>query len=92
MNTITLIGTIGALIILVAFTLNQKHIWKDTYLAYDLCNFVGGILLIIYAFLLESYPFVVLNLVWTTISIKDVVADIKRDKKNYRGFFSKWTK
>lgn len=75
-----IIGTLGALFILVAFILNQTHKWKDNELRYDLTNLAGSILLVVYAYLLKSYPFLVLNFVWLVVSLRDVVNDVKRKK------------
>ena len=79
-QTIQIIGSIGALLILVGFVMNQTHKWKDTSLKYDLINFLGGILLVLYAYLFKSYPFLVLNFVWMVVSLKDVFNDIKTKK------------
>jgi hypothetical protein len=94
MTYVTILGTFGALIILVAFILNQTHKWKDDYLIYDLFNVIGSVLLIIYAFILSSYPFIILNLVWGGLSLRDVILDIKRDyrRKGSKSFIHKWLK
>ncbi len=73
----TLVGTFGAFLILIAFILNQFHIWKDTDFKYDLLNFLGSLLLVTYALLLKSYPFIILNTVWGLISLKDLITKIK---------------
>ncbi len=73
-ETITLlIGISGAAIILVAFLLNQLNKWKNDSFIYDFANFIGSLLLVIYAILLSSYPFLILNGVWAAFSLKDVV-------------------
>lgn len=93
MGQTTIIGTLGALIILIAFVLNQLEKWKDDYLIYDVFNFVGGVLLIIYAVILSSYPFAVLNFVWAALSLRDVFLDVKRSSKvGGKGFYRKWLK
>ncbi len=73
MNTTTLIGTAGALLIVIAFVMGQLHKWRDTSFVYDFVNLVGSALLIWYAWILKSYPFIVLNLVWLAVSFKDVL-------------------
>lgn len=89
----TLIGTLGALLILIAFTMNQMHKWKNDYLIYDLINLIGSGLLIIYAAILKSYPFLVLNGVWAFLSLRDVVIDFKKNSESRRkNFFQKWLK
>ena len=93
MDTAIIIGTSGALIILIAFIMNQIKKWRDDYLIYDFFNFMGSLLLVIYAVILSSYPFLVLNLIWAAVSFRDILVDFKRNKMSERrGFFSKWTK
>lgn len=67
------IGIIGAAIILFAFVLNQFGIWETTDFKYDLVNLIGGGLLVWYAIQIESWPFIVLNGVWTAVSLRDVI-------------------
>lgn len=76
-----IIGLVGMFLILSAFILNQVHIWKDTYLKYDIFNAVGSLLLIIYSALILSYPFLILNLVWFVVSIRDVIFDVNKIEK-----------
>ena len=83
MMSITLaIGIAGMLLILVAFFLNQIHVWRDTDFIYDFFNFIGGGLLVFYAYLINSWPFLFLNIVWTLVSIREVYLDIKVKKKH----------
>lgn len=88
------IGSLGAALILIAFVLGQTHVWKDTYLSYDLMNAIGAILLIIYAWIGAAWPFVVLNFVWALVSLRDVVIDLKRNAQKSRaiGSWDKWMK
>ena len=79
MNTI--IGSTGATLILIAFILEQTHRWKDTSLKYDLVNLVGSVLLIIYAILLRSWPFLILNTVWALVSLRDCWNDVRKTKR-----------
>lgn len=78
MNITEIIGASGAGLILIAFILEQTHRWKDTDLKYDAVNLLGSALLIAYAVLLGSYPFLVLNGVWALLSLRDVIVDLKR--------------
>jgi len=73
MNFETIVGVVGATCILVAFILNQMGKWSKDSFSYDLVNTIGSLILIIYAYLLLSYPFLVLNSVWFFISAKDLV-------------------
>ncbi len=78
MNITEIIGASGATLILIAFIFEQTHRWKDTDLKYDAVNLLGSVLLIAYAVLLHSYPFLVLNGVWVIVSLRDVIVDLKR--------------
>ncbi len=81
MDFTTILGIVGAIFILVAFILEQKKIWNSEMLKYDLVNFIGSAILVVYGILIKGYPFVVLNLVWALVSLNDVVADIIRNNK-----------
>jgi len=65
--------------ILVGFIKNEYHQWSEDDLIYDAVNAFGSLLLILYAYMLNSWPFIILNLVWFLISFRDMFADIKRD-------------
>lgn len=85
-----IIGSTGAGIILIAFVLNQIHRWQDTYLIYDLCNAVGSLMLVHYAWVGHSWPFLVLNGVWAAVSLRDCVIDLQRNSQRTGGFWEKW--
>ena len=71
-----IIGIIGATIILIAFFMNQIGKWKTDDLVYDLVNTVGSGILIVYAVILQSIPFIILNGVWALVSLRDVFIDL----------------
>ena len=71
------LGIAGASLTLFAFFMEQAHRWKDESVVYDGCNFFGAALLVIYSYLLGSYPFLVLNGVWALISLRDLVRDLR---------------
>lgn len=70
-------GIVGMFLILLAFLMNQFHRWKTDSLIYDLVNVIGSLLLMVYAIFLNSYPFIILNLIWLLFSLRDVFLDIK---------------
>lgn len=78
----TMIGVLGASIILLSFLLNQFGRWSTTSLSYDAANALGSGILIVYAYLLGSWPFMILNTVWFVVSMKDVAAYFKVNKKH----------
>ncbi len=79
-DTNTLIGILGAGLVLMAFVLEQFHVWRDEEFRYDLVNFIGGTLLVTYALVLNAYPFAVLNGVWALVSLRDTVRDLQKRK------------
>ncbi|MDO8664795.1 MAG: hypothetical protein Q7K44_04615 [Candidatus Liptonbacteria bacterium] len=78
---ITLIGTAGASIILFFFLLNQFHKIDRDSIWYDIGNFIGSGLLVVYAYLLSSIPFLILNAVWALVSLRDIFGDTKTQSK-----------
>jgi len=81
MDIIQLIGICGAGIILIFFGLNQFGRLTSGSLVYDLGNAIGGTLLVVFAYLTDSMPFLVLNSVWAIVSWKDVVLYFTSGKK-----------
>jgi hypothetical protein len=76
-----LAGISGMVLILFAFIMNQTSRWRDDRLAYDLFNAGGSGLLIAYALMISSWPFLVLNTVWFAVSIRDLFLDMKKIEK-----------
>lgn len=82
MDSTSLIGVIGAVIILTAFLLNQTNKLKNDAILYDLLNFCGSVLLTVYAILLNSIPFVILNIIWGGVSLRDILFTIYQKWRN----------
>jgi hypothetical protein len=80
-------GISGMLLILFAFIMNQTSRWKDDHLAYDAFNAVGSGLLTIYSFMLSSWPIFTLNIVWMSVSVRDIYLDVRKvgKKKGHVG-------
>lgn len=73
-----IIGSLGALILLIFFILNQiGKVDKESF-SYDLANFTGGLLMVIYAAMIESWPFLFLNAIWMLFSLRDVINHNKK--------------
>lgn len=91
MDLYTFIGTLGAFLILIAFILLQNKKWQEDYLIYDFTNFLGSALLVTYAVLLESLPFLILNGIWSAVSLRDCMIDLKKNsQKTETNFWTKW--
>lgn len=67
-------GIGGVIFILIAFILDEfyKKINSET-ITYNLLNIAGSGLLIYYAYVLESWPFVVLNAAWLSAAVVKLV-------------------
>lgn len=65
-----IIGLIGMTLILAGFILNEvsRKLSSDTK-TYNLINFIGAGFLAYYAYLLNSIPFLILNIVWSITAI-----------------------
>ncbi|MFT4250227.1 MAG: CBU_0592 family membrane protein [Candidatus Woesearchaeota archaeon] len=62
------IGLIGMTLLLIAFALNLFLILQQSSKTYILLNFFGSAAMIAYSILISSWPFFILNLVWTTFA------------------------
>lgn len=80
MDIFSLLGIAGMILILLAFIMGQTKRWKDDDLIYDLTNFAGSLLLVIYAIAGNAWPFIILNSIWGLYSLHDVIADLQNHK------------
>lgn len=71
-----IIGSAGAFLVLFAFVMNQTNRWKNDNIMYDFVNALGSIFLVIYALSSMSIPFIIINVVWGTLSLKDVAVKL----------------
>jgi len=78
------IGLAGMVLILFAFIMIEFRKWHAEMLVYDAFNFAGGGLLVLYAYFIKSWPFLFLNLVWMIVAFRDVIIDLKRERKKHR--------
>lgn len=79
LNINLIIGTIGMFFILAAFILDEfvRKFNQDT-IQYNALNIAGSLLLIYYAFSLNSLPFIILNIVWFTVASFKIIRLIKK--------------
>jgi len=80
MNETDLIGFIGVLLILIAYFLNINNKLDSGDITYILLNLIGAILACLASILMKYYPFILLEGVWTIISILALIKYLK-DKK-----------
>lgn len=64
MDVPLIIGITGMALLLLAFVLNLFKKLEEGSPKYVTLNFVGGMLMALYAYLIVSMPFFVLNAVW----------------------------
>jgi hypothetical protein len=69
MSHSTLIGTIGVSLLLLAYYLNLKNNLKASDKIYLMINIAGAALSCYASWLISFFPFVVLESVWTVISV-----------------------
>ncbi len=65
-----LIGVLGMALILIGFLMEEfaRHTRHES-LAYNTINIAGAFFLILYAWSLRSWPFLLLNLVWLVVAV-----------------------
>ncbi|MDQ6756220.1 MAG: hypothetical protein M3004_04710 [Bacteroidota bacterium] len=72
-----IVGSIGVFILLIAFVLNLLNkISKETFI-YILMNIVGGALACFASYLINYWPFLILEAVWTLISLIALINYLK---------------
>ncbi len=60
-----IIGISGMIFILVAFILDEFFkTWQQNSIRYNLLNLIGSLLLLYYAYAIDSWPFIILNGLW----------------------------
>lgn len=69
MGTSDIIGTIGVLLLLIAFAFNIANKWSSTSTPYLLLNVIGAALTCLSSYMIAFWPFVVLEGVWTLSSL-----------------------
>ncbi len=79
MDFTTTLGITGAGIVLFGFVLNQFGILSTKSRIYDLLNVVGPGILVVYAILLDSVPFLILNVVWAVASAYSFSKTFKKE-------------
>ena len=82
MDMTLLIGTLGAVLLLIGFALEQFGVIGDKSYAYDGLNVVGSGLLGWYAAILGSWPFIVLETIWALVAAYYVLRRLVGMEKN----------
>lgn len=77
----TLLGTIGAVLVLFGFYRTTIGKWTGKSRLYELDNLVGAILIAIYQFHFRVYITVVLNVIWAIVALNGLTSYKQRRKR-----------
>lgn len=87
MNTfVNILGGIGACLILFGFYRTSIGRWKNKSFWYEMDNFIGATLLVVYQIHTKSYISLVVNVIWATVSFRGLTSFTERYEK---AFFKK---
>lgn len=78
MSTTDIIGTIGVSLILIAYFLNIFSLIKKDGILFYVLNIFGGAIACFSSYLIEFWPFVVLEGTWAIISVVALLKSIKK--------------
>lgn len=67
------IGIIGMLLLLISFVTEVLRLLHRAHVIYLLLNFLGSAAMTYYAFVINSWPFLVLNGVWALFSLYGLI-------------------
>lgn len=67
------IGWIGAVEVIIAYAFNSSGRMKSDSVAFQVLNLTGAIFLIVNTWYNESYPSMVINIIWTGIAVAALV-------------------
>lgn len=79
----TIIGSLGAALILFGFYRTSIGRWTNRSVWYELDNLVGAVLLIFYQLHIKNYISLVLEIVWAIVAFKGVTSLAERYEKNW---------
>ena len=77
MSTTDIIGTIGVSLILIAYFLNIFSLIKKDGMLFYVLNIFGGAIACFSSYLIQFWPFVVLEGTWAIVSIIGLVKNYK---------------
>ncbi|HEX8226745.1 MAG TPA: hypothetical protein VF572_02655 [Candidatus Saccharimonadales bacterium] len=70
---VSVLGFIGAGLVLLGYLQVSRHVWKPRSLAFQLCNIIGSGLLLFYGCYVSAWPNVVLNAIWLMVGLSIVL-------------------
>ena len=66
---VEVIGWVGAVLIVGAYSLNIFGVWKTSSLQYIFCNLIGGLFFVLNTFVHAAYPSMIVNIIWVIIAV-----------------------
>lgn len=66
--TLKIASAVGLVLLVGAFLLNRRGVWRPTGTAYLVCNGVGAFLLAVYSWWIREWIFVALEGFWSVVS------------------------
>jgi nucleoside recognition membrane protein YjiH len=78
MSSNDIIGSIGVGIILIAYFLNIFTLIKKEGILFFILNIIGGFIACIASILIQFWPFIILEGIWTFVSIFGLLKCIKK--------------
>ena len=82
MTVVDWTGFVGVSLILTAYFLNLTNRLSTSTLTYILLNLIGAILACLASVLMKYIPFIILEGVWTLVSLRALVEYIKKRMKD----------
>lgn len=82
MNFTDWLGFLGVFILLIAFLLNLLNILSKSSIIYMLLNIIGAGIACIASVLIHYLPFIILEGVWTLVSIGGLLQTLIKKNKN----------
>jgi uncharacterized membrane protein len=80
MDTIQILSMIGSVIVLIPYAALGLRKMDSTSFIYSFLNFLGSGILLFVALYIMQYGFIVLEVVWTAVSIYGMYMALKRPK------------
>jgi hypothetical protein len=84
-----IISVLGALALLGAYTANQFRLIGSSDIAYLVANFIGATVLLVIAVIEVQWGFILLEAMWTLVSLWGIIALLRRSTSSCLGGASK---
>lgn len=78
MQNLEILGLFGTSMILIGYFGLQVQYFTHDDLSYDLINLVGALILTFYAYISGTISFIILNVIWSLVALKDIYFYFKK--------------